>query len=74
MLQQCRKVGEAVYMTNWYKLPQKTVLSLILIILRSSIVIKMTAGKIVHMSISTFGDVSEKTKCLHITLQVISKF
>ncbi|XP_025986775.1 odorant receptor 4-like isoform X2 [Solenopsis invicta] len=55
--EQCRKVGEAVYMTNWYQLPQQTMLSLILIILRSSIVIKMTAGKIVHMSISTFGDV-----------------
>ncbi|KAL0117037.1 hypothetical protein PUN28_010123 [Cardiocondyla obscurior] len=54
---QCKKVGEAAYMTNWYKLPHKTMLCLILIILRSSIVIKITAGKIFHMSISTFGDV-----------------
>lgn len=45
-------------MTNWYELPRKTVLGLILIILRSSIVIKITAGKIFHMSIPTFGDVS----------------
>lgn len=45
-------------MTNWYQLPHKTVLGLILIIMRSSIVIKITAGKIFHMSIPTFGTVS----------------
>lgn len=45
-------------MTNWYHLPHKTALGLILIILRSSIVIKITAGKIFHMSIATFGVVS----------------
>ncbi|XP_014484211.1 PREDICTED: odorant receptor 13a-like [Dinoponera quadriceps] len=52
---QCKKVGEAAYMINWYALPHKTALDLILIILRSSIVIKITAGKIFHMSIATFG-------------------
>lgn len=45
-------------MTNWYQLPHNTVLGLILVILRSSKVIKITAGKIFHMSIATFGDVS----------------
>ncbi|XP_025075357.1 odorant receptor 82a-like [Pogonomyrmex barbatus] len=55
--EQSKKVGEAAYMTNWYQLPHKHVLGLILIILRSSSVIKITAGKIFHMSISTFGDV-----------------
>ncbi|KAL0117048.1 hypothetical protein PUN28_010125 [Cardiocondyla obscurior] len=54
---QCKKVGEVAYMTNWYKLPHKTVRSLILIIVRSRIVIKITAGKIFHMSIQTFGAV-----------------
>ncbi|KAF3054512.1 Odorant receptor 185 [Nylanderia fulva] len=52
---QCKKVGEAAYMTNWYQLPNKTILGLILIILRSRTVIKITAGKIFHMSIATFG-------------------
>ncbi|XP_032669659.1 odorant receptor 82a-like [Odontomachus brunneus] len=56
--EQCKKVGEAAYMTNWYHLPHKTALGLILIILRSSIAIKITAGKIFHMSIPTFGVVS----------------
>ncbi|XP_020279296.1 odorant receptor 82a-like [Pseudomyrmex gracilis] len=54
---QCKKVGEAVYMTNWYSLPHKTALDLLLIIVRSRIVIKITAGKIFHMSIPTFGTV-----------------
>ncbi|XP_050457544.1 odorant receptor 4-like [Cataglyphis hispanica] len=55
--EQCKKVGEAAYMINWYQLPRKTVLGLILVLIRSSIVIKITGGKIFHMSIATFGDV-----------------
>lgn len=51
-------IGEAVYMTNWYYLPGKDILNLVQIILRSSMVIKITAGKLVHMSIYTFGNVS----------------
>jgi len=53
-------------MTNWYQLPRKIMLSLILIILRSNIVIKITERKIFHMSISTFGDVSAIKKRLFI--------
>lgn len=45
-------------MTEWYYLPHKTALGLILIISRSSMVIKLTAGKLIHLSIATFGDVS----------------
>lgn len=55
-------------MTNWYCLPHKTALGFILIIARSSMVIKLTAGKLVHLSIATFGDVSVNmyiNKCLH---------
>lgn len=47
-------------MTNWYKLRHRTALGLILIIARSSNVIKITAGKLFHLSITTFGDVSNK--------------
>jgi len=46
-------------MTNWYELPHKTALGLILIIARSSNVIKITAGKLFQLSIATFGDVSK---------------
>jgi len=45
-------------MTNWYLLPGNTALSLVLIILRSSIVVKITAGKMIELSLSTFGNVS----------------
>lgn len=45
-------------MINWYELPHKTALGLILVIARSSNVMKMTAGKLFHLSIATFGDVS----------------
>jgi len=50
-------------MTNWYRLPHKTARSLILIISRSSCVIKLTAGKLFHLSITTFGDVSTPNVC-----------
>lgn len=52
------KVGEIVYITKWYCLLVKKILDLILIIARSNMVIELTAGKIIQMSIYTFGDVS----------------
>ncbi|XP_078052080.1 odorant receptor Or2-like isoform X2 [Augochlora pura] len=57
LTEQSMKIGDVVYMTNWYYLPGKTILDLTLIIRRSSAVIKMTAGKLIHMSIYTFADV-----------------
>jgi len=48
------------YMTNWYKLRHRTALGLVLIIGRSSNVIRITAGKLFQLSIATFGDVSNK--------------
>ncbi|XP_036146795.1 uncharacterized protein LOC105835747 [Monomorium pharaonis] len=55
--EQCGQVGEAAYMTNWYLLPGNTALGLVLIILKSSIVVKITAGKMIELSLSTFGNV-----------------
>lgn len=46
------------YMTEWYRLHYKTALDLILIISRSNAVIKLTAGKMIQLSLATFGDVS----------------
>ncbi|XP_017795933.1 PREDICTED: odorant receptor 4-like [Habropoda laboriosa] len=57
LTEQCTKVGEKVYMTEWYRLPHKTALGLVMIISRSSMVIKITAGKFLQMSVATFGDV-----------------
>ncbi|XP_071641257.1 odorant receptor 10-like isoform X2 [Temnothorax longispinosus] len=61
------QVGETAYMTNWYRLPHKTARGLILIISRSSNVIKLTAGKLVHLSIATFGDVM-KTSMIYLNM------
>ncbi|XP_076760935.1 uncharacterized protein LOC143429288 [Xylocopa sonorina] len=57
LTEQCRKVGDIVYMTNWYYLPDKVILDLILVIARSSIVVNITAGKVIQMSVDTFGQV-----------------
>ncbi|XP_070159790.1 odorant receptor 10-like isoform X2 [Polyergus mexicanus] len=51
------QVGKSAYMTNWYLLPGKTALGLVLIILRSNTALKITAGNIVQLSFVTFGDV-----------------
>ncbi|XP_012214668.1 odorant receptor 82a-like isoform X2 [Linepithema humile] len=65
--EQCKHVGEMAYMTDWYKLHHKTALGLVLIIARSSNVIKITAGKLFQLSISTFGDVI-KTSMVYLNL------
>ncbi|XP_020295547.1 odorant receptor 82a-like [Pseudomyrmex gracilis] len=57
IIEQCKHVGEMAYMTNWYELPHKTSRGFVLIIIRSSTVIKITAGKLFQLSIATFGDV-----------------
>jgi len=54
-------------MINWYELPHKSALGFVLVIARSSNVIKMTAGKLFQLSIATFGDVSNR----YITLKII---
>jgi len=45
-------------MTDWYNLHHTTARGLILIIARSNNVVKITAGKLFHLSIATFSDVS----------------
>lgn len=66
-------IGEAVYMTNWYYLPGKDILNLIQIILRSSMVVKITAYKIVHMSIYTFSNVSYMLNYIYLYLLTVIK-
>ncbi|KOC58744.1 hypothetical protein WH47_10407, partial [Habropoda laboriosa] len=47
-IEETTKVGGKVYMTEWYRLSQKTALGFVMIISRSSMVIKITAGKFVY--------------------------
>ncbi|XP_046835664.1 odorant receptor 22c-like [Vespa crabro] len=55
--EECKRVAEATYMIDWYRLQGKKSLALLLIIAMSSSSIKLTAGKFVELSISSFGDV-----------------
>ena len=55
---QGNRIGENVYMTEWYRLPHKISLGLVMIISRSNLVVKITAGKFIQISIATFGAVS----------------
>ncbi|XP_014612516.1 PREDICTED: odorant receptor 22c-like [Polistes canadensis] len=57
LAEECKKVAEATYMIDWYRLQGKKSLALLLIIAMSSSSIKLTAGKFVELSISSFGDV-----------------
>lgn len=56
--EECRKIGEISYMIEWYRLMGNKKLFCILIIAMSNSSIKLTAGNIVNLSISTFTDVS----------------
>ncbi|XP_031834877.1 odorant receptor 4-like isoform X2 [Nomia melanderi] len=61
LTEQCKKVGETVYMTDWHCLPYKYSHDLLMIISRSTVMMKITAGKMVHMSIYTFGQVMKSS-------------
>ncbi|XP_076760930.1 uncharacterized protein LOC143429284 [Xylocopa sonorina] len=56
LTEQCKEVGDLIYTTNWYNLPHKVILDLVVIIIRSNLVVDITAGKIVHLSIRVFGN------------------
>lgn len=49
-------------MIDWYRLQGRKSHALLLIIAMSSSSIKLTAGKFVELSISSFGDVSKKER------------
>ncbi|CAK9826100.1 Odorant receptor 4 [Anthophora retusa] len=55
--EQCRKIGETSYMIEWYRLSGKKKLWNVLIIAMSNSSMKLTAGNMVELSISTFTDV-----------------
>jgi len=60
-------------MTNWYLLRENTALGFVLIILKSNVVVKITAGKMIELSLSTFGDVSILLHgSMHFELQIYS--
>lgn len=55
---------------NWYRFPMKKARNLILIIIMSNYPIKLTAGKIVDISLATFTDVRIKNLDFCITFAI----
>ncbi|XP_078043441.1 odorant receptor 13a-like [Augochlora pura] len=55
--EECLKLGLTAYMINWYRLPGKKALGLILMLAMSNTSAKLTAGKLVNLSLSSFCSV-----------------
>ncbi|XP_003691462.1 odorant receptor 4-like isoform X2 [Apis florea] len=61
LIQKSGNVGVAVFMIDWYHLPTKTIQNLILIMAMSNSPAKLSVGRIVDLSLSTFGNVLKTT-------------
>ena len=57
LVSQSSNIGVAVFMIDWFHLPTKTIQNLILIMAMSNTPAKLTVGRIVDLSLSTFGNV-----------------
>ncbi|EZA52116.1 hypothetical protein X777_09124 [Ooceraea biroi] len=57
LMEKSSQIGSVCYMINWYQISPKLVRSMIMIIAMSSHPTKLTAGGMVDLSLSTFGNV-----------------
>ncbi|XP_019699227.1 odorant receptor 4-like [Harpegnathos saltator] len=57
LMEKSSQIGSICFMIDWYKLPAKSIRNLILVIAMSSHPIKISAGRIVDLSLATFGNV-----------------
>ncbi|XP_053999467.1 odorant receptor 63a-like [Hylaeus anthracinus] len=57
LAEQTVKVGEKSYMIDWYRMPGKKSLAVPLMMSMSNTTTKITAGNLIELSISSFGDV-----------------
>ncbi|KAF3054496.1 Odorant receptor 102 [Nylanderia fulva] len=57
LMEKSSQIGYICYMINWYQLSPKAARNLILIIAMASHPIKLSAGRMVDLSLSTFGNV-----------------
>ncbi|KAK0086497.1 hypothetical protein PV325_003065 [Microctonus aethiopoides] len=58
---QCKKVGETAYMIDWYRLPERKALGLVLTIATAQNPVIMTAGKFINLSLSSFCNVIQSS-------------
>ncbi|XP_024876935.1 odorant receptor 85f-like [Temnothorax curvispinosus] len=71
LTEQTVKVRESSYMIDWHRLPKKKSLAVILIICMSNATTRLTAGNIIELSISSFGDVIKSSVAY---LNILRKF
>ncbi|XP_012063216.1 PREDICTED: odorant receptor 43a-like [Atta cephalotes] len=57
LMEKSIEIGSMCYMINWYQLSPRSVRSLVLIIAMSSHPIKLSAGRMADLSLTTFGNV-----------------
>ncbi|XP_043517097.1 uncharacterized protein LOC122532410 isoform X3 [Frieseomelitta varia] len=57
LIEKSTSIGVSCCMIDWYRLPTKTTQGLVLIIAMSNTPMKISAGRIVYISLSTFGNV-----------------
>ncbi|XP_025158794.1 odorant receptor 4 isoform X2 [Harpegnathos saltator] len=57
LMEKSSQIGSMCFMIDWYKLPANSIRSLILVIAISSHPMKISAGRIVDLSLATFGSV-----------------
>nr|AXM05164.1 odorant receptor [Campoletis chlorideae] len=57
--EQCQQIGKVAYSIDWYKLPSKTQIALIMVINMGDYPFKLTAGGIMELSISNFASITK---------------
>nr|XP_031834897.1 uncharacterized protein LOC116428019 [Nomia melanderi] len=65
LVEKTGNVGLLCFMTDWYKLPTETMRGLVLIIAMSSNPAKISAGQLVVLDLSTFGNTRQKRVARH---------
>ncbi|XP_014475033.1 PREDICTED: uncharacterized protein LOC106744625 [Dinoponera quadriceps] len=58
LTEQCIQIGVKSYMIDWYRIPGKGALGLMLVMSMSNTTIKLTAGKFMDLSLASFCSVS----------------
>ncbi|XP_011148003.1 odorant receptor 43a [Harpegnathos saltator] len=67
LTEQCTKIGHTSYMIEWYNLPGKAALDLMLMITMSRHPVHITAGRMISLSFANFGNVL-KTSVAYLNL------
>ncbi|XP_036147230.1 odorant receptor 85b isoform X1 [Monomorium pharaonis] len=67
LVEKSSQIGTRCFMIRWYQLPAKSIRSLVLVIAMSSHPIKISAGRMIDLSLATFGNVL-KTSLAYLSL------